>query len=153
MFVIMGSTGDYSDRCVFTKGYVTSEEKAKEVVDRLAQEDQFEQSIKDAKSALRLEFMPKWQAENPYPEEPDNPRPVFDQTRHKDKEYVKEHIERKAAWNKIHRDHHSGPVQAWYHAQNEAANAYVEANFTMSLCKTPKWTDTQYWYEEIEELI
>lgn len=151
-YVIMGSTGEYSDRCVFTLGHTIYEHRAKELVLEFAEKDRLEHSIKNAKDDLRFKFYESWQAENPYPVEEDNPKPVFDQSRHKDKEYVKEHTQRKAAWINASKAFSDGPCRDWYNAQNEAANRYVEAAFTMDLCEPPKWTDTQYWYEEVEEL-
>ena len=155
MYVLMASHGEYSDRSVWTIGYTANEKRAKELVAEYTKLDQLKISIESAKIKLRTAFIVGWDSENPYPimDQTNIEKPVFDQDRHKDKQYVAEHTERKRAFAAAHGKYVEEIVRPWYAERDEAANAYVEANFTMELCKPPEWTDNQYWYEEIKELL
>jgi len=149
----MGSQGEYSDRSVWTIGVTAKESRAKELVLELVEADKLKNSIADAKAKMRSAFVAEWEKVNPEPIPPDIQRPVFDQSRHKDKQYVAEHSVRKNAWLNANSEFNRGPRSQWLQAQREAADIYVESNFTMDLCEPPQWTDNQYWYEEVEELV
>jgi len=153
MFVLMGSHGEYSDRSVWTIGWTATEPRAKKLVLELVEADKLKNSISDAKAKMRSEFMIEWDKVNPEPVAPVVQRPVFDQSRHKDKQYVAEHTERKYAYERTISEFNHGPRSQWIRARDDAADIYVESNFTMDLCEPPEWTDNQYWYEEVEELV
>jgi len=153
MFVLMASHGEYSDRSVWTVGWTATEPRAKELVLELAERDKVKIAIETAKAKLTAQFMEEWSKVNPQPVAPDISRPVFDQAQRDNKQYVAEHTERKHAWEKALAEYQRGPYAQWMKARADAAAIYVDANFTMDLCEPVEWTDNQYWYEEIEELI
>lgn len=153
IYAIMGSKGEYSDRWVFTIGYTTDEERAKAIVLERAEADRLKHSIENAKSKLSSQAIALWDIDHPYPSQNHIIKPQFDQGQHKNKQYIEEHIARKRVYEQQVATHYKEIYEPWMLARNEWSNAYVEANFTMDLCEPPEWTDAQYWYETLEELI
>lgn len=153
MFVIMGSTGEYSDRSVFTIGYTADEERAKELVIEYVAKDRLEVSISKAKRKMKHEFEKNWEIENPMPINHTRELPKFDQARQKDRPYVEERRQLRFAYDQSIRQYTQNVLHPWYIKKDEMSEVYVEQNFTVAMCELVEWTDSQFWYKPIKELF
>lgn len=100
IFVIIESDGEYDDYWEKPIGYCLTEEDAKRVREKVLAKHIEEQKLEE----FRLDVHYKAQEEfvktvGPYPKYSVLP-PEFDQSRSRDKEYVKEHTKRKHEWQK-----------------------------------------------------
>lgn len=147
IFVIMQSQGEYSDRSVCSVGYTDSEEKAKAAVIRLTKEAQHEAQIQYTQSNIHAKGFEIWKQNNPAPVFNET-KPAFDQSKHKDKEYVAAHTERKWEFDRKYKEFMETEWAAWFNDQNEFLDKYVKENFDPLKLDPVDWTDSNFWYEE-----
>lgn len=151
MFVITKSVGEYSDRTE-TPIYVTYTEKTAEtLIEALTAEAVAEISEKLYREELYNLGYNAYITANPAPENP-IVRPIFDKSREKDKEYIKEHTIRKHTFDKDWRNWHNTVYGPWNEAAYEAATEYVKAKFDPTkIVPKPGYYDLpNFYYTEVE---
>lgn len=153
MFVIMKSVGEYDDRTE-TPVFVTyTKESAQDIIKELKKASIREISEQKYRADLFAIGIDLNAAENPEPVYHIQ-RPVFDQTRARDKEYVKEHTARKRAAEDAYRDWFRNVYTPWWEAQSIAGKAYENANFDPTLITKDSYKPQEYelpgfYYEEV----
>jgi hypothetical protein len=164
IFVLMKSVGEYSEREEYVIGYTTNEDRVKELVIEYTNNLTLEYKIEKAKKDLNSHFYNEYTINNPEPcisyEFADKiKKPVFDQNKHKDKEYVKEHTKAKdiykaewaaasteaiRVWKPIH--------EKWKEEYAIALEKHTAENFNINLCNSSPWIDFRFYYEKCEQL-
>lgn len=152
MFVIMCAVGEYSDRSVSVLGYNQNEDRAKEIVKELVKEDQRTKSIDRTKSKIWGEAYTTWEQNNVAPVFGEE-RPKFDQNRHGDKQYVAEHTERKYQFKARENQFHTDVFVPYSEKRAEFIQTYIDEHFDENNLLSFEWTDTQFWYEPVKEML
>lgn len=131
IFIIISSTGEYDDFRETPLFAVSTEAQAKHWVKKLASEALIKAARELVESRMNWEFHNKYVKDNPAPVFEGPYKIDFDQTKHKDKEYVKAHIERKTSLNLKIQEFHSnnGPYGKWAAMVSDAVNNYMLQNF------------------------
>jgi hypothetical protein len=151
IFVIMKSVGEYSDRDVFVLSYTTDETEAQRIVTKNVEADQLQKAIENTKSKIRAEYFPIWNSENPYPNKEGLDRPIFDQSQARDKTYVVAHTQRKRDFEAMEEAYNSEVFVPYLLKRNAELERYVDQHFDPNKLLPVQWTDTQFWYEEVEK--
>lgn len=149
-------TGDYSDRTWDIIQAVISEDKAKEIVQRLSDEARTTGMINSAKSEFRNKVikMPEFVWNAPIFVPPIG-KPIFNHDLQKDKDYVKEYTKEKQEYARVYNEKYNFWMKNIYYVALKAyyarVNSYVDEHFDLSTIPSEKfWVDEQYHYEVVE---
>lgn len=153
MFVIMKSVGEYEDRTETPVCVTYTKESAQVLIKELGEASIREISEQKYRANLFSIGIDLYAAENPEPVY-NIQKPVFDQTRAKDKEYVKEHTALKRAVENAYYDWLRNVHIPWCEAQNIAGKAYENANFDPTLItkdsyKPQKYELPEFYHQEV----
>lgn len=157
IYAIIKETGEYSDRTWDIIQAVTSEDKAKEIVQQLSDESRLNGLKRFAKSEFRnkvMEMAGEFAWNLPF-FVPSIEKPIFNHNLQKDKDYVKEYTKKKHEYVHVYNEEHAIWLKNVYEiavkAHQARINSYVDEHLDLSTITSEKvWVDERYRYEVVE---